>query len=1208
MPTLGGSAAASRKFSLTKTWVLALFSWFYRGMSGKVKPEAPRHHRSFTGADRLQKHKGIIMSNEHGAAQDDYWALAGDRQTRIRSRMAKIDGAGQPSARTIFLLMIGRPLRRLFDAGQDHDFGPQGFCISAPAGVRAAEVFRPETLMAINQGAIADFNKNAGLLAPEIRGLNNIAQPWNDITKAWAGIVDHIEGIQAQYAPAPANAGQAIYGVDNAARAAAMGIVAGDPKITGATAALADLAILSAAKLVNDAGEMLYFAINCDFRDPVDNAEFQRLLNTILAVTGDGASELPVAIRVIIATIRAAMAMAMALDLYCVTRSTGHRTVISPRLTSGRGSNRATTLDIVNYQPQWTVRPVTQEAADRIIYGKNCCPSSDPNDDFLAAAFKTRLLKDVLDPKLDSERLSKICEAFHEYNHFDQISTIMSEMEAIRDSHLTSKPSQFTAVALAAMEREIIKAAKHGGEFVVDSMLTAFDSYDDVMRITFPILRGRDAGVFRGAIAVSNPSRIEISNLYAPSIKHLRPIAETRCSEDVIGRYASEVLPEKTWLGVNVGKSYIGKLLLGCDQAGAITPFTMPHPKRTSAWRRAILGEWLGSATAFVSSAVGGGDSAIVDVALRDEIAALFNAVDGQSAVAPVNCILELYDKFNPASGAGPLGNSLVTEASLKTSMPGTIAFDLLSKTTREKRLTASVMASASALIHAGILDVIFQITELSCRPTLDDAGRDQMRYIFYAAKQIILSINMISGKDGRSIDEVRIDGIVVLGITKWLKFMANQKICAVPLAKTPDIAKQMVDQVPLLFNGPRPHTYDHALEVAMGLTHQDDLMGLRILPPRLFDLGVGIEFFDLVIGAAYDASSTDDEDCVKAIFGAAGTDDDPLGNPARGGAGVISGADAMGAEGSLDLTTMAIDTRQKRNLTDKQPPRHAGVKVFLDKISMGRNTDFPMSGMALKMSAESNTPLYMVSHEKAGVAMEAMITEFPWMESEIRFIFERTRFNGIKMPPIMLVGLPGTGKSMFARRLAELLGMPNIVYAVSTSADSSFAGTPRQWSTSRMSVPLQQVVKSGLANPMIILDEIEKGATSNHNGSLISAILPFLEKSTASSVFDPACEVGVNLSAVNYIATANRTDHLDPALLSRFTVVKFKPPTIRDIPRLVACIAYSKREVIPDAAYRLTDEEIVAITKAWRGGTLRRLDKMVEATLLARRMTCMMN
>lgn len=1159
------------------------------------------------------------MRKERGIAQDDYWALAGDRTLQIRRRIAKIDSGTQSASRVIVLLMIGQPLRQLFTFNQSHDHepalcGPCGFCIAAPSSGKIDGIFRHGSLTTINRRTVVDFNKNTELLMPEISGSNDIAQPWGDITKAWSGIIDHIDNIQIKYATIDkvTGAGPAISAIDNAARATAMRIVVGDLRIAGAMFALADLAILSAARLVSDAGEMLYLALNGDFQDSADNAEFKRLLSTIMETTGDGANELPVAGRIIIATIRAARAMALALDLYCVTRNTGHRTVVSSRANSGHNSDRTTVLDVVNFQSQWAARPTDQESADKLIYGKHCCPASDPNDDLLAAAFKTRLFKDAMDPKIDVERLLKICEAFGETAHFDLISTIMGEIAILRDSHLTSRPSQFTAITLAAIEREITKTIKRGGEFNTDNMLTAFDSHDDAMRMAYPILKGRDIGVFRSAIAITNATKIEVSNLYAPSIRHLHPIAETRCSEATMARYAADVLSEKTWLGVNVGKSYIGKLLLGRDAAGVITPLALPSPKRISTWRRSVLEEWLSSAAAFVSGAIespDGGAAAvggvIFDIALQEEIAALFGATDERRVSTPINNMLDLHNEFDTIGGGGLPNNSYIAETRLKTAMPSTIAFDLLSKTATEKKLDAAVMGAASALIHAGILDMIFQITDLACKPTLGETGCEQVRYILYAARQIILSINLINSKPGRSLDDLRIDGIAALGVVKWLKFMANQKNCAALLAKTPAIAKQKTDQAPLLFNGPRVETYENAWEVAMGLAHQDDLIGLRILPMKLFDLGVGIDFFNFVVGEANKGDGIPDRSYADPFLETVGTGSDLPNNPSRDGKEKI---DMPEIEDPRNLTTMAVDARRKWKIADRLPPPTPALKIFLDRIDIGRNTDFPMSGTALKMSAESSTPLHSISHDKVNAAMEMMAAEFPWMESEIRFIFERVHFNGIKLPPILLVGLPGTGKSMFARRLAELLGLPNIIYAVSTSADNSFAGTPRQWSTSRMSVPLQQVVKSGMANPMIILDEIEKGATSNRNGSLLSAILPFLDKSTASKMFDPACEASVDLSAVNYIATANQIGGLEPALLSRFTVVRFKSPTLRDIPRLVACIAYSKREAIPEAAYGLADEEIRAIAKAWRGGTLRRLDKMVEATLMARRMTCMMN
>lgn len=233
--------------------------------------------------------------------------------------------------------------------------------------------------------------------------------------------------------------------------------------------------------------------------------------------------------------------------------------------------------------------------------------------------------------------------------------------------------------------------------------------------------------------------------------------------------------------------------------------------------------------------------------------------------------------------------------------------------------------------------------------------------------------------------------------------------------------------------------------------------------------------------------------------------------------------------------------------------------------------------------------------------------TRFPWAQDAVTRLCAGLvgRPHATLPDGVILLGAPGCGKNEIARSFGSALGVPVTEYNAGGSADGSFGGTSRQYSTARASVPLQAIRRTGIANPLIVLDEIEKASADRKNGSLLDALLAFAEPKQRKALLDPFLETQVDLSAVSYIATANSVDNLKGPLLDRFVVVRVDSPRREHLDMIVrGILSDMRRESGQDPRWLpdLDGAEMSALrSSAWRGGSIRPLLRAVKRLIALR-------
>jgi ATP-dependent Lon protease len=151
---------------------------------------------------------------------------------------------------------------------------------------------------------------------------------------------------------------------------------------------------------------------------------------------------------------------------------------------------------------------------------------------------------------------------------------------------------------------------------------------------------------------------------------------------------------------------------------------------------------------------------------------------------------------------------------------------------------------------------------------------------------------------------------------------------------------------------------------------------------------------------------------------------------------------------------------------------------------------------------------------------------------------------GGFNVMPVLILGDPGIGKTHFGKRLSRALETEfEFISMNALSAGFVITGSSATWKGAKCGKVAERLVHGQYANPVILLDEVEKASGSAQSDPM-AALYQLLEPETSSHFHDEFIDLDIDASQIFWVLTANSLEGIPEPLLNRMAVYEVPKPT----------------------------------------------------------------
>jgi len=247
--------------------------------------------------------------------------------------------------------------------------------------------------------------------------------------------------------------------------------------------------------------------------------------------------------------------------------------------------------------------------------------------------------------------------------------------------------------------------------------------------------------------------------------------------------------------------------------------------------------------------------------------------------------------------------------------------------------------------------------------------------------------------------------------------------------------------------------------------------------------------------------------------------------------------------------------TNQLKSTEDNLISKIGGVRI-IESIDM--SGDRNVRSTCERYEGLTKAPTKLVLIGDLNHAQNILNSEFPWFQVLTKKLISSLQIRllgkgDFYIAPLLILGDPGIGKTSYTLRFSKLMKVPFQTLSFAGKSDNrDLAGTARGWSTGHPSMPIALINEHKIANPIIMIDEVEKSGGSDHNGRVVDSLLNLFEPTSSKRSFDEYLCGNCDFSHISWICTANSVQQMPNTLLSRLDIVNVDKPTSEHYPAII--------------------------------------------------------